>query len=477
MAKYISLGRFNKKYFFILGSIIVRIIVTFISGFTPYLTPNNPIFIFGFNSNFFSHPIVSYCFQYISLCIGGIILEFVFRKNNESNTRSSNILSKYINPTAIPDKYKFKDDEEIKSSDKKNFLRIFSVFSLYYFAKVAMLSLDNLGYNRVKYWPLEFIFLYIFSKKILNRILYRHQKLSLSTLLIFCTTVYIINSFIPQSNRNCSSLSGEELKECKILSVNIYNDIIDKFGGFFIPIIILIYLAAMVSNAYSSIKIKWFADIKYITLSRILIYLGVIGLFYSLILLFIFSNMACSKEINNILSYVCKLEYQGELFYENYKTFSAIEYNKKFYIDTFIEIPLFIISSFLSIFFELLIIKDLDPFYLIPIDCLYFLIYDIIDYCINYPITNLYRNLKFTCQVCSNTVAVFLCCIYFEIFELHFCSLDKYLRRFIIKRGQEEKKYILKEINELSDLEGVLENDELNDSLHAYKHSFRNTKN
>ena len=97
----------------------------------------------------------------------------------------------------------------------------------------------------------------------------------------------------------------------------------------------------MVSNAYSSIKIKWFVDIKYITLSRILIYLGVIGLFYSLILLFIFSNMACSKEINNILSYVCKLEYKGDLFYENYKTFSAIEYNKKFYIDAFIEIPLF----------------------------------------------------------------------------------------------------------------------------------------
>ena len=240
MAKYISLGRFNKKYFFILGSIIVRIIVTFISGFTPYLTPNNPIFIFGFNSNFFSHPIVSYCFQYISLCIGGIILEFVLRKNVETNTRSSNILTKYLNPTIIPDKYKFKDDEEIKNNDKKNFLRIFSVFSLYYFAKVAMLSLDNLGYNRVKYWPLEFIFLYIFSKKIINRILYRHQKLSLSTLLIFCTTVYIINSFIPQSNRDCSSLSGEELKECKILSVNIYNDIIDKFGGYFIPIIILI---------------------------------------------------------------------------------------------------------------------------------------------------------------------------------------------------------------------------------------------
>ena len=475
MAKYITLGQFNKKYFFILGTIIVRIIVTFISGFTPYLTPNKPIFIFGFNSNFFSHPIISYCFQYISLCLGGIILEFVLRKRKQSkeNSRASSLVSKYLDPNVIPDKYKYKDDEEIRDNDKKNFLRIFSVFSLYYFAKVAMLSLDNLGYNRVKYWPLEFIPLYIFSKKILNRILYKHQKLSLSTLLIVCTTIYVINSFIPQSNKDCSSLSGEELKQCKILSVNIYNDIIDKFGGYFIPIIILIYSAAMVSNAYSSIAIKWFVDIKYITLSRILIYLGVIGLFYSLILVFIFSNLSCSKEINNILSYVCKLEYQGDIFYENYRTFGAIEYNRNFYLDVFIELPLFIISSFLSIFFELLIIKDLDPFYLIPIDCIYFLIYDIIDYSINYPITNLYRNLKFTCQVCSNTIAVFLCCIYLEIFELHFCSLDIHLRRFIIKREQEEKKGILKEINELSSLEVFSENDELDDSINAYKHSFK----
>ena len=314
-----------------------------------------------------------------------------------------------------------------------------------------MLSLDNLGYNRVKYWPLEFIFLFHFSKKILNRVMYVHQKLSLYTLIVACLTIYIINSFIPQSNKDCTSLSGDEFEECKLLNMNIYNDIDGKFGWFFVPVIMLIYLAAMAANAYSSITIKWFTDIKYISLAKILIYIGAIGLFYSFIFLVILSYISCDTESKNNLSYACQIKYGENLYYENFRSLSDIETNTNFYIDTFIEIPLYMISSFLSIFFEILIIRDLDPFYLIPIDCMYFLFYDIIDYSINYPITNLYRNLKFSCQFCSNVIAVFLSCIYFEILELHFCSLDRYLRRYIITREQEEKTELINEIDKMSD--------------------------
>ena len=108
-----------------------------------------------------------------------------------------------------------------------------------------------------------------------------------------------------------------------------------------------------------------------------------------------------------------------------------------------------------------MIIKDLDPFYLIPIDCTYFLIYEIIDYCLTYRIEDLYRNLKFACQVSSNTIAEFLCLIYFEIIELHFCYFDRHLRRVIIKRVQEEKKEILNDIEdsfEESDYNSLEEN-------------------
>ena len=247
-----------------------------------------------------------------------------------------------------------------------------------------------------------------------------------------------------------------------MLNANVYKDINNKFGWYFIPIIILLYLVSMLSNAYSSITSKWLMDFKYITLNRILIYLGAIGLFYSLIFLFIFSHVPCSKNKSNLISYVCKVKHKDDFFYDNYRPLGDIKSGRNLYIDIFAAIPIYIISSFLGIFFELLIIKDLDPFYCIPFDCTYFLIYDVIDYCITFRIAKLYRNLKFACQVCSNAIADFLCSIYFEIIELHFCNLDRHLKREIIIREEDEKPKILQEMNESMESESIDEDKDKN---------------
>lgn len=92
----------------------------------------------------------------------------------------------------------------------------------------------------------------------------------------------------------------------------------------------------------------------------------------------------------------------------------------------------------------------MDPFYLIPIDCAYFLIYEIIDYCITYSKTNSFRNIKFWIQVISNSISVLICCIYLEIFELHFCGLDKYIRKSILEREEKERKSIVELINPIN---------------------------
>ena len=80
MEKYITIGQFNKNYLFIIGSISVRFIITFISGFTPYLTPNESFYLLGFKSNFFSHPFITNCFQYLSIGLGGYIFELIFNE-------------------------------------------------------------------------------------------------------------------------------------------------------------------------------------------------------------------------------------------------------------------------------------------------------------------------------------------------------------------------------------------------------------
>lgn len=439
MEKYITIGQFNKNYLFIIGSISVRFIITFISGFTPYLTPNESFYLLGFKSNFFSHPFITNCFQYLSIGLGGYIFELIFNEKNKNSEQE----------TVYDNRITRRSKLIYYNIDKKNYKiylkKVFLVYFIYYFAKVSMNSLDNLGFNRVKFWPLEFIFLYFFSKKILGKNVYKHQFVSLSIIIIFCTSIYFINSFIPKTNKDCQLLEGEQRNECLILSVNIYHEIIDKIGWCFVPIIILIYFLAMVSNAYSSIRNKWFMDFKYISIYKILLYLGIIGFSFSIILLAISTFIPCHNS--NFIKYVCQIPYEGSTYYDTLKSLKYININKQFFLDIFFITPLFLLSSFLNAFFELLIIKNLDPFYLIPIDCAYFLIYEIIDYCITYPKTNSFRNAKFLIQVISNSVSVFICCIYLEIFELHFCGLDKYTRKSILEREEKERKSIVELIN------------------------------
>ena len=107
MCKYISFGKCNRNYYFILGSIACKFIRTFIYGFTPHLVPTNSIYIFGFESKFFSHPIISLCFQYLSMIIGGIILQIIYNHRNKG--------SRNIKEEEVVDVEKITDDLHTES--------------------------------------------------------------------------------------------------------------------------------------------------------------------------------------------------------------------------------------------------------------------------------------------------------------------------------------------------------------------------
>ena len=101
------------------------------------------------------------------------------------------------------------------------------------------------------------------------------------------------------------------------------------------------------------------------------------------------------------------------------------------------------VCCFLNIFFELLIIKHLDPFYLISIDSAFFLFTEVIDYSITFSQTNKYRDAKFAFVILCDGISIILCSIHLEIIELHFCGLDQYLRRYITKREIQDKSFIV----------------------------------
>ena len=166
MGSFISIGQFNKYYFFILGSILVKLLNTFITGFFPSLTPNNPVFLLGFQPSFLSHPFIKYTFQYLGIGLGGLISEFIFyirNKDARAQFKGENNFQDNDNPS----KNRYNSAliyYNIFNKNKKSYLKnIFFVFILYYFSKVSISSLDNLGFHQTKLWTFEFIPVYILS--------------------------------------------------------------------------------------------------------------------------------------------------------------------------------------------------------------------------------------------------------------------------------------------------------------------------
>jgi len=300
---------------------------------------------------------------------------------------------------------------------------------LYYFSKVSISSLDSLGFHQEKIWTFEFIPVYILSQKILKTKIYKHQKLSLSITLIFSTLLYFINSFIPESDKNCEN----EEDKCGFIQFNVYGKIINKLHWFFIPIIFIIYFLAMASNAYASVKNKWFMDLKYISIYKIITFIGIVGFGFSLILLFIISFISCP---NDKLKYICFYNYNGRIYYENFRSLKDIQIDSNLLFEIFLIIPLYLISNFFGVYFDLLIINYLDPFYLIPIDTCYYIIYETIDLFITLSIANLYSNIRFCLAILSDFISVICCCVYLEILELHFYKLDENIKKNIILRGE-----------------------------------------
>ena len=174
---------------------------------------------------------------------------------------------------------------------------------------------------------------------------------------------------------------------------------------------------------------------------------------------FIFSNIPCGEnnEDNkkNNLNKICQLNDTTNLYYENYRYLSQVNKDANFYIDIFIVLILYLVSSFLNIFFNFMIIKNLDPFYLVPIDSIYYAITDMIDYFImigiNKDRVSTKRHIKFAMRVLNNLLGTFLSLIFFEIIELHFCGLDQHLRRYILKREDLDKQILLHNMNEEED--------------------------
>ena len=120
--------------------------------------------------------------------------------------------------------------------------------------------------NKLKnlvFWMLELIIIYYFNKKIFNAELYNHQKLSFF-ITIFPIIFKVVSIILSSINVNKND-PGFVFANNKLI----------------IPIGIALYIILLILDAYILTKIKWIMDIKYISISEILMYFGFFGIIFT----------------------------------------------------------------------------------------------------------------------------------------------------------------------------------------------------
>ena len=149
----------------------------------------------------------------------------------------------------------------------------------------------------------------------------------------------------------------------------------------------------------------------------LILLVGIIGLIIGLIssIIFYFSNSE-----NNIFSYFNDLK-------EHKKDYT-------FYLEIFLNYPIFIFSSFLQMIFEILIIFYLNPVYAFITNCLTSAFTKLIKYLSNseaeFP--------HFLFSELSEVFAIIGYIFFVEVIELNFCGLSDNTKRNIKTKGENE---------------------------------------
>ena len=419
----IRFGKLNKWHFCILATIGTKIIDSFIIGISPIGNSDeqnkSKLYLFGYGSGpiFNNHPFIkaSYCF------FGVFILGFVI------------YIIKKIKRKKMYKEDGFYGTERIPRSDSENFLVIkeyhrgsligsIFVILIFIFGFLIMYVYDNYGLVELKFWPLLYLFMYFFSKKILNKALYKHQKLALILILVFCNIGCLTTSLIPDE---CE----KDEPNCFTFKKNSYGKILNTLSWIFIPIIIILYLVSMAVYSYSLIKLKYYIDLRFLEIHIILMIFGILGLFISVALLIISNFISC--DFKHFCK--CKSENGNKFYFDSfYIYFKSI--NKDNICRESLTVFILLVVNSLQCLFTLLIIKKLDPFYVMPIDSFFYIICYTIKFFLPKLNSAILLIIKYPIIFFINIFAIICSLIYMEIIILNFNDYEKDIRENIIDR-------------------------------------------
>lgn len=399
MPKYLGFGKCSHFYLYILGSSFFNILKEILLKQTTILKNKG---------------LLQSIFKYCGFIFFGTIFYIKFKINLKDSVNSGT-KEKITTRKIEMDDY-LKGSKLIYNDNKKNFVisnkegsLLFIVCFIYVLHLEIIKFLDYFQFYPLEFWTFDVIFVLLLMNLYYPKNIYNHQILSMVFVTLVNSILLIFISICENQNYN---------------NQNIYQ----HKGLFLCVFAIIIYIDITFLIYYARIHGKITMDIQFISPYKIIIIIGLIGLIFDsfiYLLYFIISNKKCQNNEINIFCYLNIFDYKSEIS------------NNKIRDNIFKEIIItvfFVIFCFIYLICELLVIKYLNPNYILISDNCYFGIIKTIEFISN----NNYNNKKFILFEIANVFQFIGNLIYLELIELKFFGLNKNLKINISKRGSEE---------------------------------------
>ena len=326
---------------------------------------------------------------------------------------------------------------EKKKKEKLNNTKKLLILIIVIICMFSEIILKNINFLKIfSYSMIVLLITSFINTKMFKIKIYSHQKCAIifnfSVLFIFESSSFIL--FMVSENDE-----------------NIYKQYI-----WLIPIGLIIYFLISIAISYFISKIKWFMDLNWISLSKLLMNFALGGFLINIIICLLFTFINCGKNKN----FFCDKEEEGFYYFENFKIFYEklliiFRDEKKF--DLIFVICVICFHSFILFLYNFFFLSTLKNLYLEY----YFFTTPIIETL--RKIIILFHNkiflgyffaekeedfkilvIHFILDIIGNSLIIVGFLIYLEIIELNFCGLNYNLRKNIIDRG-------MKDIQEIND--------------------------
>ena len=412
MGKYFSLGEYDKRYKFLWIYLAFKFLyeLIFIERFVfDQLQPDLLLIP--------QSPFIYYQFYYSTFIIISAILIIIKKYRKLKCCNNNTFIEQLIfNEPGI-------EEYAVSNTDYFLFLNICFVVVIDLF-NTLIYELQSPMFN---FWMLELLFYGFFHSRIFKSKIYKHHIISLIFILSFCGLFKIIEVILYFSPGSLYALSYENQR-------------------WLIPVSIIAYLLKSIFSTFIYSYEKYYLEKKIISIKAYLLVYGIFGLILSSICATLSSYIPCSNEISQ---YFCYYEDdEGNYYFDSYNLYFEELSSESFALRIILLIIMYILA-YITYYYIYGIYKVLNPiyhFFTFRLNNLIFSLLSLLNLIINLEgIEGLYLAI-IGIDIVVLIFYVLGSMVYLEFIELNFCDLNKYTKRSIKKRADDDIEILLTDI-------------------------------